>query len=169
MMRLALLLPLVAGAAFAQIAGAPDPEPALADYTVVDAVEIPAPLVELTGARSAIEAAGAAVFEEAGCAACHRAPGHWRAPRIGPDLSDAGARLSPGEIRLMVVEPRIMRADTDMPSYYAVGVYGEAPDELVGRTRLSAAQIERVVAWLASLEGDEGPGAPPAGAAVGGD
>lgn len=158
-MLISLLLAAPCAGAFAE-----DP---LVDYTVVDAVEIPEPLTVWSGDPEA----GAAVFEAAGCAACHRAPGHEDAARIGPDLRGVGARLSPGEMRLTIVEPRIAAPETDMPAYYAVGVYGEAPDELVGRTRLSAREIEQLVAWLAALDGESArtPNSPTDRSIVGGE
>ena len=94
---------------------------------------------------------GEAVFANAGCADCHAAPGYEDAPSIGPDLTDVGARLTEGELRLMIVNPAIVLPNTEMPAYYEVGVLGRAPDELVGRTRLAPTEIEQLVAWLSTL------------------
>ncbi|MEM7524295.1 MAG: c-type cytochrome [Pseudomonadota bacterium] len=121
---------------------------ALVDYVVENGASIPAPLVAVDDGAEA----GAAVFAAAGCADCHKTPGDPDAPAIGPDLTDVGARLTAGEIRLMIVDPRIPLPDTEMPGYYAVGVFGEAPDELVGLTRLSAGDVERLVAYLSEFE-----------------
>lgn len=120
---------------------------ALVDYVVENGAAIPAPLSDWSGDA----AVGARVFAENGCADCHAAPGHEAAPAIGPDLSGVGARLTEGEMRLMIVNPAVILPDTDMPAFYEVGVLGEVPDELVGRTRLSPTEIEQIVAWLASL------------------
>lgn len=130
MRRAALIVTLAAGAAGAGT---------LVDYEVVNARAIPAPLTEWSGDPEE----GAAAAARAGCFDCHN-------PKLnkGPRLDDVGERLSEGEIRLMIVEPRIRFPETTMPSYYAPGVYGEAPDELVGRTRLDAEEIEAIVAWL---------------------
>ena len=128
--------------------GAAAAEEPLVDYVVENAAAIPAPLAGWTGPAEA----GAAVFGDAGCAECHAAPGFEDAPAIGPDLTGVGARLTEGEIRLMIVNPSIILPETDMPAYYEVGVLGEAPDELVGRTRLTPTEIEQAVAWLASLK-----------------
>ncbi len=117
-------------------------EEALVDYVVEDAAAIPAALAPPAGGPDI----AAALFESAGCAGCHGAG-------KGPDLSDIGARLTEGEIRLMIVEPRIVYPETEMPAYYTPGRFGEAPDELVGRTRLSAGEIEALVAWLAAPKG----------------
>lgn len=119
------------------------------DYVVRDAASIPEPLVDLP---PGLRVGGAIVFERAGCSECHRTPGKPDAPAIGPDLTGVGGRLTEGEIRLMIVDPRIPLPQVEMPAYYAVGVFGVAPDELVGRTRLSAVEVERLVEWLADLK-----------------
>ena len=115
----------------------------LVDYEVLNAREIPAPLVEAAGD-------GEAVMARAGCLDCHN-----RKLDTAPDLETVGERLSAGEIRLMVVEPRVRFPETAMPAYYAPGVHGVDPDEMVGRTRLSAAEIEAVVAYLSRRSATE--------------
>ena len=123
-------------------------EEAIVDYVVENGATIPVPLAEGEYER----AAGAALYRSAGCADCHKAPGASDAPAIGPDLSGAGARLTAGEIRLSIVNPAILNPATEMPAYYDVGALGDVPDELVGRTRLTAKEVEALVAWLAALE-----------------
>lgn len=111
----------------------------LADYVVEDAASIPAPLAPASGA-------GDRLFAEH-CAGCHES---GRAPGPAPDLTDVSARLTEGEIRLMIVEPRIALPGTEMPAFYAPGRFGEAPEPMVGRTLLSAGEIEAIVAFLAA-------------------
>ncbi|MEL6793878.1 MAG: c-type cytochrome [Pseudomonadota bacterium] len=122
-------------------------EEALVDYVVEDGSAIPEPLATWDGGAEA----GAALHLSAGCADCHAAPGFQDAPAVGPDLAGVANRLTEGEMRLMVVNPRIVLPETDMPAYYAVGQIGEVPDELVGRTRLTPLEVEQIVAWLMSL------------------
>ncbi|MEL7463968.1 MAG: c-type cytochrome [Pseudomonadota bacterium] len=138
------LLPLLLIAA--PLAAAAQTE-ALVDYVVENGSTIPDPLAEWEGGVEA----GAALHQSAGCADCHAAPGFEDAPAIGPDLSGVADRLTEGETRLMVVNPRIVLPETDMPAYYAVGQIGEVPDDLVGRTRLTPLEVEQIVAWLMSL------------------
>lgn len=109
----------------------------LVDYIVENGEAIPAPLAPWAGGP----APGAAHYEAKGCAACHDGPD-------APDLKDIAARLTAGEIRLAIVDSRILYPETVMPAYYAPGVFGEAPEELVGRTRLTALEIEQLVAYL---------------------
>ena len=108
----------------------------LVPYVVENANAIPEPLVE--GAPDA--ELGAALMLTAGCSACHQ-----------KDLNRISERMTAGEMRLMIVAPEVRVPDTAMPAYYKVGVYGEAPEELVGGTRLSAEEIEAVIAYLKTL------------------
>lgn len=118
-------------------------------YTVVDGAEIPAPLAGVAGDPSK----GAGVFAAAGCAGCHAVAGAEDGPAIGPSLAGVGARLAPGAIRLWIVDPTILAPETEMPSYHRVGLFGEVADDLVGRTRLTAADVEALVAWLSGAGG----------------
>ena len=138
MKRLALILLIFASGAAAN--------EALVDYVVENGASIPAPLVELDIA----EKGGASLFASAGCGDCHITPGVVDGPAIGPDLNGVSDRLTAGEIRLTIVNPAILNPETAMPAYYAVGVLGAAPEELVGRTRLTAEEVERLVAWLSA-------------------
>ena len=115
----------------------------LSAYVVENAAAIPSPLAEPAPGPEG----GATLFQEAGCALCHE---EGAAPR----LHDAGARLTEGEMRLMIVDPRIVYPETEMPAYFTPGRFGEAPEPLIGRTRLSAEEIERLVAWLATRRGE---------------
>lgn len=128
MRRLIALIPFIAAPVLA--------DDALVPFTVVDAAAIPAPLVE--GASDPER--GAALMLGAGCSACHQ-----------KDLNGVSDRLTEGEIRLMIVAPEIRAPDTAMPSYYIVGEYGASPDDLVGRTRLSAPDIEAIIAYLKTI------------------
>ncbi|MFV0474328.1 MAG: hypothetical protein ACK5MQ_09010 [Pikeienuella sp.] len=111
------------------------PAGALVDYLVENGVAIPTPLAPWAGGPEP----GAALYESAGCAGCHA------------DAGDFAARLTAGEMRLAIVEPRIPFPETMMPAYYTPGRFGEAPEALVGATRLSALEIEQIIAYLISV------------------
>jgi sulfur-oxidizing protein SoxX len=89
------------------------------------------------------------------CLLCHKAP-IAEEPHQGdlaPDLAGAGARWSVGQLRLRVVDAARLNPATIMPPYHrAEGLTRVAP-ALRGRPMLDAAQVEDVVAWLASLDG----------------
>ncbi|WP_159717418.1 sulfur oxidation c-type cytochrome SoxX [Geminicoccus flavidas] len=113
--------------------------------------------VSLTG-RPGDPARGAALIGERHqslCVLCHAGP--WPDPHLqgtlGPDLSGVGARLDAGQIRLRIVDPKHLDPATIMPAYYRLPEPGRnVADAFAGRTILSAAEIEDLVAHLASLK-----------------
>jgi sulfur-oxidizing protein SoxX len=88
------------------------------------------------------------------CLLCH--PGPFPQERfqgnIGPDLSGVGARLSEGQIRLRLVDPARAKPDSIMPAYLRTEGLTRVAPAYRGRPVLSAAQIEDVVAYLATLK-----------------
>lgn len=110
-------------------------------------------------ARGRAVAAG----RDGNCLACHPAP----IPEeqfhgdIGPDLRGVGSRLSPGELRLRIVDPKRIDETTIMPSYYKVEGLERVARAFAGRPILDAARIEDLVAWLAALKDGADDGAPP--------
>ena len=91
------------------------------------------------------------VQREAGhCVLCHQVAG-LAVPfqgNVGPDLSDVGQRLSPGQLRLRIVDASIVNADTIMPPYYRLQNLHRVAVNYLDKTVLSAAQIEHLVAYL---------------------
>ena len=141
---------LLAGAATGALpAGAAEPVVA---YTIVDARAIPR---SLTGAPGD-PARGRALYRDeprAGCSGCHGMPDGGGGKEGAPDLAGVGARLGPGEIRLWLVAPGVIDPETRMPAFYAAGQRTGAEDPLYGGPALTAAEIEDLVAYLASLGG----------------
>ena len=91
------------------------------------------------------------VARESGhCVLCHRVEG-LDAPfqgDIGPQLSDVGDRLSPGQLRLRIVDSSILNAQTIMPPYYRRENLHRVANAYEGETVLTAIQIEHLVAYL---------------------
>jgi putative heme-binding domain-containing protein len=58
---------------------------------------------DTASANKADLAHGKALFESKGCLNCHRVKDHGS--RVGPDLSDVGARRTPAEIERSIVDP----------------------------------------------------------------
>ncbi|MEO0426485.1 MAG: cytochrome c [Pseudomonadota bacterium] len=147
--------------------GAPKAEvPEIAPYTIVNGRSIPQ---SLTGARGNA-AEGLRLYLDhvrSGCQACHGipdAPGTRGHPGRGgaappaegvPGLDRVGARLSPGAIRLWLVLPDLLGQPGAMPSVYAAGQRTDPADPLHGGPRLTAQQVEDLVAWLSGLTGFE--------------
>jgi L-cysteine S-thiosulfotransferase len=96
----------------------------------------------------------AASRTQGNCLACHALPMPQEKLQgnVGPDLTQVGARLSEGELRLRVVNPKIVDPQTAMPAYYRTDGLTRVRKDLVGKPILTAEQIEDVVAYLATLK-----------------
>jgi len=88
------------------------------------------------------------------CLLCHSGP--FPETRfqgnLAPSLAGAGARWSEGQLRLRLVDARRLNPDTIMPPYYRVDGLDGVDKAHAGKTILDAAQIEDVVAFLATLK-----------------
>jgi hypothetical protein len=80
----------------------------------------------------------------------------WTPPRIvphrGPALDSVGSRLGPGELRLIVVNPRLRDPFSTMPAFYDVSLDLASRNPSLRQPWLTAQQVEDLVAWLATLE-----------------
>jgi sulfur-oxidizing protein SoxX len=115
--------------------------------------EIPAPL---TGAKGD-PARGRAIVanRQLGlCLLCHTGPVPEERFQgdLAPDLKGVGTRLSEGEIRARIVDPRRANPNSVMPAYYRADGLTRVAPAFRGRTILTAEQIEDVVAYLATLK-----------------
>lgn len=114
---------------------------------------IPAPLE----GRKGDAARGLAVILDrrtGNCLICHTlsVPGEAFQGEIGPSLDGVGSRLSPGQIRLRLVDQSRVNPDTLMPPYYRVtGLVNVAP-EYKGTPALDVQQIEDIVTYLSGLK-----------------
>lgn len=102
-------------------------------------------------------AAGAQVFaarDQGHCVLCHQVQ-TLDAPfqgNIGPDLTGVGSRLSPAQIRYRIMDASQLNPATTMPPYYRVEGLSRVAPEFQGKTALTAAQIEDLVAYLEQLK-----------------
>lgn len=88
------------------------------------------------------------------CVLCHAGPfgeAHLQGS-LAPDLRGVGVRLTPGEIRLRLVEPAAANPDSIMPSYRRSEGLSRPGRGWAGKPILSDAAIEDVVAYLATLK-----------------
>jgi sulfur-oxidizing protein SoxX len=88
------------------------------------------------------------------CQSCHNipipnSPDHGN---IGPDLTGVGKSLTAGQLRLRLVNMKVIDPQTIMPAYYReAGLHGVLK-EFVGKPILTAQQIEDLVAYLQTLK-----------------
>jgi len=100
-------------------------------------------------------AAIAASRQQGLCVLCHALPGQAAAfqGNIGPPLAGVGARLPPDLLRQRLLAPERFNPETVMPSYgRSDDSLQRVPAALRGQPLLSPAQVDDVVAWLASLK-----------------
>jgi sulfur-oxidizing protein SoxX len=112
-----------------------------------------APLTDVPGDP----ARGLAIVRDATnatCLICHampipQEPNHGN---LGPPLEGVGDRYTQGELRLRVVDAKVLNPDTIMPAYFrSEGLYRvDAP--YAGKTIYTAQEIEDVVAYLMTLK-----------------
>ena len=87
------------------------------------------------------------------CLLCHAAPipEERFQGNLAPSLAGTGSRLSAGQIRLRLVDGRVLNPATIMPPYYSTEGLTAVGAAWRGRTILRAEEIEDVVAYLATL------------------
>ena len=120
-------------------------------YSVVDGM-IPVSLTEQPGdpRRGREIAAGRA----GNCLACHKMP----IPEeqfhgdLGPSLSSVGTRFTEGELRIKLVDPKLVNSETIMPAFYKVSNLRRVKRRYLGQPMLDAQDIEDLVAYLKTLE-----------------
>jgi sulfur-oxidizing protein SoxX len=123
---------------------------ALVSYEVVGD-GIPA---SLTGAPGDAARGRALVVDRANtCILCHSGP--FPETRfqgdLAPDLSGSGTRWAVSQLRLRLVDAARLNPQTIMPSYYRIDGLDRIGRNWNGKPILTAAQIEDIVAYLATL------------------
>ncbi|MBR0787883.1 sulfur oxidation c-type cytochrome SoxX [Bradyrhizobium manausense] len=87
------------------------------------------------------------------CVLCHSGP--FPETRfqgdLAPDLSGAGNRWTTSQLRLRLVDASRFNPDTIMPPYYRMDGFVRVGRNFTGKPILSAAEIEDIVAYLATL------------------
>lgn len=72
---------------------------------------------------------------------------------VGPGLDGVGSRWSEAELRGIIVNAKIAFGDhTMMPAFYRTDGYFRLREDFVGKTILSAQQVEDVIAYLMTLK-----------------
>ena len=87
------------------------------------------------------------------CGLCHALPGqpdHLQGT-LGPPLAGVGMRYSADDLRQHLLTPERFNPDSVMPAYGRSAGLTRVASALQGRALLAPAQIDDVVAYLASL------------------
>jgi sulfur-oxidizing protein SoxX len=72
---------------------------------------------------------------------------------VGPPLDGVAERWTPEELRAIVVNSKAVFGEQSvMPGFYSLDVGTNVRKDLVGKTILTAEQIESIVAYLATLK-----------------
>ena len=87
------------------------------------------------------------------CLLCHTAPlpDAYLQGDLAPDLRGVGARLTEGQLRLRIVDIKILNPASLMPAYYRTEGLNRVGPSWRGAPVLNAQEIEDVVAYLATL------------------
>jgi len=89
------------------------------------------------------------------CLACHVVDAMSNQPfhgNVGPELNGVADRWSEQELRAIVADAKLVFGEqTVMPGFYSLNVGVDVRKDLVGKTLLSAQDIEDVVAYLITL------------------
>lgn len=153
--RAAWAVPAVVAAALAATAAVSAaraaPGAAVAYEVVGDA--IPQPLQGLVGDASR----GRALVtdrREGLCLLCHRSPFPEERFQgdLSTDLAGAGARWTPGQLRLRLTDAKRLNPDSVMPAYHRSDGLQRVGSAWQGRPIFSAQQVEDVVAFLTTLK-----------------
>ncbi len=127
----------------------------LVKYTIVDEDSIPKSLTGKPGDPA--KGRRWSIHRKLGnCLACHVMP--VEAPymgEVGPSLVGVGSRYEPGQLRMLIVNPKVVNEDTMMPAFYRMKGLHRVHKNFVGKTILSAQQVEDIVAYLMTLKDKE--------------
>lgn len=129
------------------------PIPPLVKYEIVGNTTIPQPLTErpgdpVRGRRVVTDASNST------CLICHEVPTLEEFPnqgKIAPSLEGLGSRYTAAELRLRLVNPKLLVPDTMMPAYYRTEALTRVQRQYVGRTIYSAQDIEDAIAFLMTI------------------
>jgi sulfur-oxidizing protein SoxX len=97
----------------------------------------------------------AAVHRKKGnCLACHSlpVPEEQFHGEVGPNLAGVGSRYTEGELRLRVVDMKLVNPDSFMPSFFRNTGYHRVLKGFEGKTVLTAQEVEDIVAYLVTLK-----------------
>lgn len=122
-------------------------------YKVVGGNSIPKSLTGKPG--DAKKGRATAINRKKGnCLGCHKMPIPEQQFHglVGPNLAGIAGRMSEGEIRARIVNPKLANPDTIMPAFYKSKGFTRVLKKFEGKTVISAQDVEDIVAYLKTLK-----------------
>jgi len=147
------LMALAVGAALLLASGLQAGAAGITAYKVVDGNSIPKSLTGKPG--DATNGRAAAINRKKGnCLGCHKMPIPEQQfhGEIGPDLAGVGSRMTEGQLRARIVDPKLVNPDTIMPSFYKTKGFHRVMKAFKDKTIISASEVEDIVAYLKTLK-----------------
>ena len=94
------------------------------------------------------------VSRKVNCLSCHTAPIDEEKfqGNFGPPLKKIGFTYSKDELRLRIINPKLINPNTIMPAYYVKVKNPRTPKKYFNRTILIAQEVEDLVEYLHSLK-----------------
>ena len=122
-------------------------------YKVVDNNSIPKSLTGKAGDPKRGEKL-AIGRKKGNCLACHVMPIPSQSFHglVGPTLVGVGGRYKEGELRLRVVDPKLLNPESIMPSFLKSSGFHRPLKKFKGKSVLKAQDIEDIVAYLKTLK-----------------
>ena len=123
----------------------------LSNYEIVN-FAIPLSLTSLEGDPD--NGRNIVISREGNCLACHIVPNisDKFQGNIGPSLAGVGNRYTIGELRLRLVDPYVINPTTLMPAFYKNKGLIRVDEKYIGKSILTAQEIEDVISWLITLK-----------------
>lgn len=124
------------------------------DYEIVDDESIP---TSLTGSAGDPDKGRLTFIDRklGNCLGCHGVTELEAEPfhgEVGPPLDGIGDVYGEGELRLRVVNPKVVNPETIMPGFYVTEGLHQVAEKFQGKTILTAEQVEDIVAYLLTLK-----------------
>ena len=94
------------------------------------------------------------ISRKVNCLSCHEAPiiEEKFQGNFGPPLGGVGNRYNKKELRLRVIDSKLINPNSIMPSYFKKIKFERTPGEFLNKTILSAQEVEDLVEYLYSLK-----------------
>ena len=94
------------------------------------------------------------ISRKVNCLSCHEVPviEEKFQGNFGPSLGGVGSRYNREELRLRVIDSKVINPNSIMPSYFKKIKFERTPKEFLNKTILSAQEVEDLVEYLYSLK-----------------